>query len=426
MAWFSWVSQLRTFVTPPAASATTRRVRAIWVKRTTMVLLYVAIIVGVISVVVFAFAPDRISFGWRYFRSSLAVAFLGLLVAGAALLAGAMLGFLFGIPRTLQDTDAKAGYQVNTNLEQISDWLTKIIVGVTLVELREIPALLLELNEYLAPALGGGRRGEAFAGTVIPYFFIAGFFLGYLGTRLYLAGAIVEADRDLGLDALAATANEELDAVAKVRPVGPDLAEHPLTASLPPAAEQLKRAADRQQVTLDDLGPETARALALTYYYTGEYSKALPFFERANKNVTADPAFSMQHAVALGESGEYERAVHILEQLAAEKKGVPEVYQLLGFYLRRLPERVDDSIANSERFLSATGKRHAGTLFNLAAAHAKRHKQKKDDTDRDRALQYLREAVAIDPRYREFANPRDAGDDFTSLPKDQFLGAIGK
>ncbi|MBW8807540.1 MAG: hypothetical protein JF591_01650 [Lysobacter sp.] len=61
----------------------------------------------------------------------------------AALLAGATLGFLFGIPRALTvampGTDGHAGggngggFTHNTNLEQISDWLTKIGAGFVLL-----------------------------------------------------------------------------------------------------------------------------------------------------------------------------------------------------------------------------------------------------------------------------------------------------
>jgi predicted secreted protein len=59
------------------------------------------------------------------------------------LLIGGLLGFLFGIPRTLQqeasqateqnrkDRPQETNYAVNTNLDQISDWLTKILVGVS-------------------------------------------------------------------------------------------------------------------------------------------------------------------------------------------------------------------------------------------------------------------------------------------------------
>lgn len=103
------------------------------------------------------------------------------LIAGSALFVGALVGFLFGIPRTLQGeaTDkTKRTYQVNTNLEQISDWLTKIIVGLGLVNLRAVPGLLMEMNIYFAPSLGGGRSGEIVAGSTVVYFGVLGFFWG--------------------------------------------------------------------------------------------------------------------------------------------------------------------------------------------------------------------------------------------------------
>src|SRR5689334_2047890 len=73
-----------------------------------------------------------------------------LILSGASLFVGVLLGFLFGIPKTLRrNPDPTAGgplaegdYQPNTNLEEISDWLTKLIVGIGLVELRRIPELI--------------------------------------------------------------------------------------------------------------------------------------------------------------------------------------------------------------------------------------------------------------------------------------------
>ena len=66
------------------------------------------------------------------------------MVSASSVSVGLLIGFLFGIPRTLQGlpeaADARLSesvrqrYMVNTNLEQVSDWLTKIIVGVGLVQ----------------------------------------------------------------------------------------------------------------------------------------------------------------------------------------------------------------------------------------------------------------------------------------------------
>jgi MFS family permease len=124
---------------------------------------------------------------------------------------GFVVGFLFGIPRVLQSegnrkTAAEGGgyeQRVNTNLEQISDWLTKIIVGLGLVQLRTVPAHLQKAAQWMAqsflpPAAAGALPPEAatsFAGALIIFFAVLGFLGGYLTTRLFLAGAFGRADR---------------------------------------------------------------------------------------------------------------------------------------------------------------------------------------------------------------------------------------
>jgi len=129
---------------------------------------------------------------------------IGLLVAGAALAAGILIGFLFGIPRTLQREGPKdtangnapgEAYGVNTNLEQISDWLTKIIVGVGLVQLTVIPGKMRGLSDYLATAFGAPAVPSATVITIICYFGIFGFLLGYLWTRIYLMGEFSRVER---------------------------------------------------------------------------------------------------------------------------------------------------------------------------------------------------------------------------------------
>jgi hypothetical protein len=108
---------------------------------------------------------------------------------------------LFGVPRSVQPGDAAASgspngahYSANTNLEQISDWLTKIIVGATLVQLGPIVNGAGNLFSAMGPALGGNGDSPAFAGGLVVYFGVAGFILGWLMTRLYLARAFSAAD----------------------------------------------------------------------------------------------------------------------------------------------------------------------------------------------------------------------------------------
>lgn len=130
--------------------------------------------------------------------STLAVAAL---VAGGAFLVGGLLGFLFGIPRSLAGPEAAeerattGGYRPNTNLEQISDWLTKILVGVGLVQFTTFAQHAGDLVTFLGPALGGDPLGESFAGATLVVYSVSGFLAFYLVTRLYLGRAFASADR---------------------------------------------------------------------------------------------------------------------------------------------------------------------------------------------------------------------------------------
>ena len=143
----------------------------------------------------------------------IAIRSMATLWALAVLAAGALIGFLFGIPRVLQTSDPVSAIretneneatgtlnrpiyrmQVNTNLEQISDWLTKIIVGFGLIELRNVPEHLNKLTLFIANGLGNPPQAQVLAIAVVLYFFVIGFLGGYLMTRIYLAQAFSRAD----------------------------------------------------------------------------------------------------------------------------------------------------------------------------------------------------------------------------------------
>ena len=149
---------------------------------------------------------------------------------------GALAGFLFGIPRSLrgqpgetksqpaqpaspaphpapgQTGDATPsggqpetapsswGYASNTSLEEISDWLTKIIVGFGLINLKAIPPYLRHVAEYfsgLSPCAQGCIPVPASVSmSNLIYFSVAGFFFAYLLTRLLLPRAFLLAERE--------------------------------------------------------------------------------------------------------------------------------------------------------------------------------------------------------------------------------------
>ncbi|KGO91951.1 hypothetical protein [Flavobacterium subsaxonicum] len=150
-------------------------------------------ILGLIAVVAFAlnFPGTEI----------LKVASTAIMLAGASFISGAFLGFLFGIPRTDAAVPPTATgsnpngniYKPNTNLEQISDWLTKILVGVGLTQIEAISAWFRALIKHFESSMG---NNTPIIGSIIIYFAICGFILGFLWSRLYMAGAILEAEME--------------------------------------------------------------------------------------------------------------------------------------------------------------------------------------------------------------------------------------
>jgi len=158
----------------------------------------VTLALGVLVLALFAYAQ----------KHTVQVFAVELLIAGAASGGGVLVGFLFGIPRTLQERRNQpsnapvAGNpevpasRVNTNLEEISDWLTKIIVGVGLVQLNYVPEKMMEMGDYLSDAFGiESPIPGPVVNLIIWYFAIFCFLLGYLWTRLYLASEFTRAER---------------------------------------------------------------------------------------------------------------------------------------------------------------------------------------------------------------------------------------
>lgn len=163
-------------------------------------------VIGAILIAIFAMST--LDVGRWYIhnaKSALEVFGFGSLLSLAAIAIGGLLGFLFGIPRTIQsDNKAQDEFRqvVNTNLEQISDWLTKILVGVGLTELNNLAPKMWALADSLKTGL---NNNQAITECIIVNFLVCGFFAGYLLTRLFLAGAFTTAAR---MDSLLTKANQ--------------------------------------------------------------------------------------------------------------------------------------------------------------------------------------------------------------------------
>jgi hypothetical protein len=170
------------------------------------------------------------------------------LIALTAFLGGGGLGFLFALPRVLSDsasapvpspapvstTTSSAGanggggggtattpatpatprqaaaarlLQSNTNLERISDWLTTMLVGVSLTQLNNVPRLMWQFRLFLeetAPVFAGGAdqpdtaRWLPMVGCVLLILSaLAGFMAMYLYMRLELVRLFLQTEREL-------------------------------------------------------------------------------------------------------------------------------------------------------------------------------------------------------------------------------------
>jgi hypothetical protein len=149
-------------------------------------------LIAVLAVVGYAASGDIK--GGSTFLSVLAV---GLAAATAALLGGTVLGFLFGLPKTVDRSSTEARLTTNTNLDQISEWLTKILVGLGLVQLGKVTHGVGKIAGSIAPGLGAGTGAKPFAVALLVFSVLDGFLIGYIWTRIDLSKRFREAAEDL-------------------------------------------------------------------------------------------------------------------------------------------------------------------------------------------------------------------------------------
>lgn len=103
---------------------------------------------------------------------------------------GGLLGFLFAVPRAGTKASSGDTLEPNRNIEAISDWLTKIIIGLGLINFRQIGDLLTTRSAVLSTTL---KVDSNYALAFIIYFFVAGLIEGYLLTRIFLQWQFVDA-----------------------------------------------------------------------------------------------------------------------------------------------------------------------------------------------------------------------------------------
>ena len=166
---------------------------------------------GTLEVVLYGFSAEGPHF--QYIS-------VGLLTAGAAMVTGTLFGLLFGIPRFVSSGKARVRDEIkyhkdatggvapmdgvdgprwapSSNLAEISDWLTKLLLGAGLVELTHLGGPARSLITSVAsglesPRADGSVSGPALvtAGTILILFFGLGFVMGYVVTTTWFGDAL--------------------------------------------------------------------------------------------------------------------------------------------------------------------------------------------------------------------------------------------
>lgn len=135
---------------------------------------------------------------WDFWKYGVVAKVIGYVTveAGAFFVLGMLFGYLFGlrptgVPQTSSDPSSSTRPQPITNLEEIADWFTKLILGAGLVELTKLPGPIFKLARFMASGVyqppqqqqASGLGSPAIAFAIMVFFSASGILYGYLWTR---------------------------------------------------------------------------------------------------------------------------------------------------------------------------------------------------------------------------------------------------
>jgi len=133
-------------------------------------------------------------------RSGLRTFSLLWFASGAAFFAGTIGGFLFGVPKFVSNPAVNppdaSRFKINTNLEDISDWFTKIILGLSLVHVDKVIGFIDSMGDNVAGAIGNVQGAKTIAISAMIYGAVCGFIFAYVWTSTSLRRNFEETERE--------------------------------------------------------------------------------------------------------------------------------------------------------------------------------------------------------------------------------------
>jgi hypothetical protein len=125
--------------------------------------------------------------------------------AAAYFLLGALVGCIFGVPKAVSEhpaaTNTNKGNNIgnidaeekraikakksSTNLTDVSDWLSKVVLGAGLVQLYKIPGFVLHVAAVMSPGiiLEQGENSKILCAGIVVYYTSFGLIAGYFIMR---------------------------------------------------------------------------------------------------------------------------------------------------------------------------------------------------------------------------------------------------
>ena len=357
----------------------------------------------------------------------------------ASFVVGCLIGFLF----------SSYGEESNT-LGKIRDWLVGGITALTVSNLAAIKRVLM--------LFAAGPGPSEFAFTMAAAVLYCG--LGFL---------FMFFQRELILNVLLARSRAERDRVGGTEEAGQVIQR--LLVRLPPSVlsgvdsvDDLPDVNDKEQKKLKDLlyseevekfldeAEEAARtagvdwdvvskAAYISYYRTyfekedkkDDVEQALQWITRALIMNPLHVDLTTKYADMLATNGDYVASAAVLERLVTQTDAPAFVKQWLGYVLRFIPDRLDDSIRFSEQYHSLFPD-ESDTFFNVAYAYANKYKEEVLATgrqdlgsiSRQRALAVLKEALSKQSEMTTVVRTRWTlpGEAFEGLLRDMDFRAI--
>lgn len=128
-------------------------------------------------------------------RNALALFGVAMILLQAAFVVGALLGFIFSVPRVLArgtvgaadgtTGDGRRLLETNSNLERISDWLTTLLVGAGLTQISRVGEGMVAFRDFVTTSVAAGGPVLSVLPGIAPMILVIGAILGFLVMYLY-------------------------------------------------------------------------------------------------------------------------------------------------------------------------------------------------------------------------------------------------